>query len=289
MVTPMDEAPDVNLRVGMSVTLLRNDLEDAAGVIADLGFQALEVHLSHLGPGLPGVPVYEGHAAAAGDLIRQHGLVVSTLNAVADSSFQPFGGSAAMKATVTALAHQLRLAAAMGSPRLLIYEGRVSSAPEVSGAIRLLVTCLEQAQAESGLADPPAFSVECHPYTWALAYRRLPELAAALRGVGAGICLDFCHFGVALGSRIDDWLDPGVLDAVNHLHYSDTDASTPELHFPPGRGTLDLAAIAERLRGRGLAAGWDLFGWPGPRETMRVYFDRYEAFVRSINGPSPLG
>ena len=46
--------------------MLRDDLETAARTIAELGFDGMEVHLSQLGPGMPGVTVYEAHAAAAG-------------------------------------------------------------------------------------------------------------------------------------------------------------------------------------------------------------------------------
>ena len=266
----------------MSVTLLRDDLETAATTLAAAGFAAIEVHLSHLGPGLPSSPISEGHAAAVGEMLRRRGLVVSTLNAVADETFDPFGGPAAMEATVDALALQLRLAHAMGSPRLLIWEG-VADAAAVDKAPELLARCLDRARTRSGVVDPPAFSVECHPFTWGLEFHRLPELALLLGGVGSGICLDFCHFALGLGPRFIEALDPETLAAVNHLHYADTDAITPQLHFPPGRGVLDFDRIAKHLRGRGLAAAWDLFGWPGPRETVAKYLGDYSSFVDAIN------
>ena len=44
----------------------------------------MEVHASQIGSGMPGVPTFEGHAAAAGEVVRRAGLIVSTLNVVAD-------------------------------------------------------------------------------------------------------------------------------------------------------------------------------------------------------------
>ena len=41
------------------------------------------------GPGLPGVPVFEAHAAAAGDVLRRAGLIVSTLNVVGRRDIRP--------------------------------------------------------------------------------------------------------------------------------------------------------------------------------------------------------
>ena len=112
-------------------------------------------------------------------------------------------------------------------------------------------------------------SCELHPFTLGLKHRALPELGAALRSVGAGICFDFCHFGVALGADLIPFLDDEVVAAIDHIHFSDTDTVTSELHFPPGLGLLDLDAIGERMSGKAIAASWDLFGWPGARHAVQ--------------------
>lgn len=273
--------PDHGLLTGMSVCFLRDDLETATRTVAELGFEAMEVFGGHLGPGMPGVAAFEGHAAAAGELIRRHGLVVSTLNVVGVDGFDPHGGKAAFDGTVALTAGHLRLAAALGSPRILVWEGRVADATDVPAACATLARCFEAAIAASGLAEPPRISVELHPFTFGLAHRSLPELARAIDGVGAGICFDFCHFGVALGADLLASIDDEILATINHVHYSDTDLVTSELHFPPGDGRLDLDAIGVRLAGRALSMGWDLFGWPSPRHAMETRMDRYRAFVRS--------
>jgi sugar phosphate isomerase/epimerase len=265
----------------MSVCFLRDDLETATRIVADLGFEAMEVFGGHLTPGMPGVAAFEGHAAAAGALIRRQGLVVSTLNVVGVEGFDPFGGTAAFDATVALTAGHLRLASALGSPRILVWEGRIADATDVTAACATLARCFEAAIADSGLVEPPRISVELHPFTFGLAHRRVAELARALAGVGAGICFDFCHFGVALGDDLLATIDEEVLGAINHVHYSDTDLVTSELHFPPGDGRLDLDAIGRRLEGRSLSMGWDLFGWPSPRQAMERHMDRYRSFVRS--------
>jgi sugar phosphate isomerase/epimerase len=179
------------------------------------------------------------------------------------------------------MATHLRLAAAMGAPRILIWEGRVAQRSEVGSACRTLAEVIARAGERCGLQRVPPVSVELHPFTFGLVHRVLPELGAALRSVGAGICFDFCHFGVALGADLLDAIDNDVLAAIDHVHYSDTDLTTSELHFPPGDGVLDLAAIGRRLAGLPIATSWDLFGWPAPREAMRTRMDRYRDFVRA--------
>src|SRR5262249_40200167 len=163
----------------------------------------------------PGVPVFKAHAAAVGDVVRRAGLVVSTLNVVGDSTFDPFGGSAALATTIDGLAAHMRWATAMGSPRVLIWEGRVAREEDVDTACATLAKVIEAAGQRSGLSEPPAVSCELHPFTFGLKFRALPELAGALRGVGAGICFDFCHFGVALGREMLDHLDDTVVAAID--------------------------------------------------------------------------
>jgi sugar phosphate isomerase/epimerase len=266
--------------IGMSLIAGRDDIETATATVSSLGFEAIEIHASQIGPGLPGVPVFEAHAAAAGDVIRRAGMTVSTLNVVGDATFDPFGGPEALAATVDGLAAHLRWAAAMGAPRVLIWEGRVTRRQDVAAACKTLAEAIAAAAERSRLADPPVVSCELHPFTFALQHRALPELATALRPVGAGICLDYCHCAVALGRDFIATFDDEVMAAVNHVHYCDSDALTSELHFPPGDGVLDLDAIGARLAGRPLALSWDLFGWPGVRHAVRSCFDTYATFVR---------
>lgn len=280
--TERPRPPDHGKLIGMSLLAGRDDLEAAAGTVSALGFEAMEVHAHQLAPGLPGVAVFEGHAAAAGEVVRRAGLMVSTLNVVGDASFSPFDGPGAQERTIEGLAAHLRWAAAMGAPRVLIWEGRVEDRSDVPVACETLARVIEAAGRRSGLADPPPVSCELHPFTFALHHRALGELGRALRSVGAGICFDLCHFGVALGADLLPFLDEEVLAAIDHVHYSDTDTRTSELHFPPGEGVLDLQAIAARLAGKPIAAAWDLFGWPGARHAARVAMPAYRRFVERL-------
>lgn len=263
----------------MSLLAGRDDIEVAAAAVKQLGFDGMEVHAHQLGPGLPGVPIFEAHAAAAGDVVRHAGLFVSTLNVVGDATFDPFGGPDALTTTIDGLAAHMRWAAAMGAPRILIWEGRVAQREDVEAACQTLAHVIETAGRRSGLTTPPPVSCELHPFTFALKHRAIPQLAKALSAVGAGICFDFCHFGVALGRNLLDYLDDDVVNAINHVHYADSDTKSSELHFPPRDGVLDLDAIGARLAGKPLALSWDLFGWPGPRHAVQSRMGVYRAFV----------
>lgn len=270
-------APDHGRLIGMTIGFPRLDAEEAADLLAQLGLEAVEIHLFQLGPGLPGVPVFEGHATALGESLRQRGLVVSTLNGAGAPGFEPHTD---WEGSANELARQLRLAAALGSPRLLCWDGRLPAGEPSAPAPRRLAECIAAGRERSRLADPPAISVELHPFTFALERRLVSELAEELRRVEAGICLDFCHFGVALGPAFASDFDDEILAAVNHVHFADTDCVTSELHFPPGKGILDLDLIVSRLSGLQVALAWDLFGWPAPRAAIRESLSAYARFVR---------
>jgi sugar phosphate isomerase/epimerase len=270
-------ARDSGLLIGMTIGFPRRSAEDAADLLATLGLEAVEIHLLQLGPGLPGAPVLEGHASALGEALRERGLVVSTLNGAGATGFEPHQD---WDGATEELARQLRLASALGSPRLLCWDGRLRPEPTTATASRRLADCIDAARERSRLTNPPVVSVELHPFTFALDRHALSELAEELLRVDAGICLDFCHFGVSLGPGFASSLDAQVLAAVNHVHFADTDCATSELHFPPGRGILDLESIMSHISALEVAVAWDLFGWPAPQAAIRESLSTYVRFVR---------
>jgi sugar phosphate isomerase/epimerase len=272
-------APEAGLLIGMTVPFARLDVEAAAEEVVAVGFEAVEVHTLQLGPGLPGVPVHERHAAGVGEALRAIPLLPVTLNAAGAPGFVPVGDEDDRERAIAALARELRLAAALGAARVLCWDGRMEDPGEAVAAPARLAAVIDAARRRAALANPPAVSVELHPFTFALKHELVAETAAALDSVGAGICLDFCHFGVALGPHFAEELDGDVLAAVNHVHLADSDCASSELHLPLGEGVLDVDALAGLFAGRSVALAWDLFGWPLPRAGLRAGFARYRGLV----------
>ncbi len=261
----------------MTVALPRLDLEAAAAEIAAAGYGAIEVFSGQVGPGVFDVPAEESHARAGRAHLERHGFVPVMLNSI-DGTFDPLRKP---ESSVTALTEQLRLAAALGMPRILIWDGIHDGDAEVAvdEAADHLVRSITAARDAAGLEQPPIVSVELHPFTFALAHDRLEETAAALKGIGAGICLDVSHFAVALGPGFAEGLTDSVLGAVNHVHWCDSDCRTEGLHFPHGAGEVDLAGLEAALAGRNVVLALDLFGWPAPRDAMQDGREAYAALV----------
>lgn len=269
--------PDRDLLIGMSLMFPRLDIESAAAALAEFGFQGLEIHLFQIGPGVIDLPIGEAHAEVAGDAARAAGLFVSTLNAAGAQGFEPLHDPAT---AADELARLLRLAHAMGAVRLLVWDGRLAAGGDDTSAPETLAECVARGIDRSKLSRPPEVSVELHPFTFALQRGLVGEAAAELQGVGAGICLDPCHFGVALGSTFVDHLDQAILEAINHVHWADSDCATSELHFPPGAGVLDLESLAGKLAVVDAAVAWDLFAWPAPRAAIEAGLPAYRRLVR---------
>jgi sugar phosphate isomerase/epimerase len=273
----MQQSKDVML-VGMTVATPRLDFEAAVAEIAAAGYHGVEVFSGQMGPGVFGVQAEAAHARVSRAYLERRGLVPVTLNSI-DGSFDPLR---APERSVQALARHLRLADALGVPRLLIWDGIHDETAVVApnAAPQHLADSIVAARGACGLDRFPAVSVELHPFTFTFAHGLLEETAAALASVGAGICLDVAHFGVALGADFAAKLTGSVLDAVNHVHWCDSDCRTDALHIPMGQGVVDLAQLEAALAGRPLVIALDLFAWPAPREAMREVRDAYAEVVR---------
>ena len=274
---------DVGKLVGMTAWLALEDLEEGCATLSDLGFEGVSIVYTQVGSRLIPAPLYEGHYAAAGDIIREAGLIVSTLNAIEDvPEFDPFTSTESNVHTAKRLAEHLKNAIAMGAPGILIWDGRADGPGQADEAPRLFSECIGRARELAGRgASDICVSAELHPFTFGLKYRKLHELAALLPNVGAGFCVDFCHFGVACGKDFIGQLTPPVMEATREVHYADTDCKTSEFHYPAGRGVLDLDAIEEHFRGRRLPVGLDLFQWPAPRSGAHLAWDKFASFVRA--------
>jgi sugar phosphate isomerase/epimerase len=269
--------------IGATIAFARLDLEAALAELRTAGFDGVEVWAEQLGPGPAGPVVREAHAAAAGELAVAHGLRPVALNAVGDPAFDPHGDRALRERSVQALASQLRLAAALGAPRLLIWEGRIAGAADVPRACAALVDCIRRARDAAALREPPQIAVEPHPFTFALAHDATDALVDALAEAGdAGLLLDYCHVAVALGAEAVPAYAARHRAAIAHVHAADSDGVTSELHVPFGRGAIDLDEVADALGGLDVPVAWDLFGWPAPREIMRTGMAAYRGHCSRI-------
>ena len=94
--------------------------------------------------------------------------------------------------------------------------------------------------------------VEVHPFTLGIDVDWLVKLADGVGSERFGVTYDSCHFSVGLPDAYIEAI--GKLGSrIKTVHLSDSDKKSSELHFPPGKGCLDMDGIVAALKSFGFA------------------------------------
>jgi sugar phosphate isomerase/epimerase len=187
--------------------------------------------------------------------------------------FKPFGTDEELKATLEGLKEDLNLALSLGVRDVLIWEGvRPKGLSDLECEQQLLPRLIGMFQSVVQFAKPhhARFFAEPHPFTVGMNDQFLIKLYDALDPAHFGVLYDCCHYGVGqpqdytgailrLGRRI------------RHIHYSDSDQVTSELHYAPGMGKMNLQAVLQAFKVIGYdgTLTLDLYGNPTPVYSAR--------------------
>jgi sugar phosphate isomerase/epimerase len=113
------------------------------------------------------------------------------------------------------------------------------------------------------------FLVEPHPFTIGMSDEFLVALCDSLPSQ-FGVTYDFCHYGVG---RSGDYIEAvhRLGRRIRHIHFSDSDLRSSELHFAPGAGCMDLDGLLCALVDTGFDGTMtlDLYGSPTPVAAAR--------------------
>jgi sugar phosphate isomerase/epimerase len=204
---------------------------------------------------------------------EEMGLEMGALNVVGEPYFKPFGTEEELKATLEGLREDMNLALSLGVRDVLIWEGiRPKGFSDLDCEKQLLPRLIEMFKSVIEFAKPhnARFFTEPHPFTVGMNDQFLIKLCDALDPAHFGVLYDCCHYGVGqpqdytgailrLGRR------------VRHIHYSDSDQVTSELHYAPGKGKMNLQAVLQAfkvIRYDGTLT-LDLYGNPTPVHSAR--------------------
>ncbi len=252
---------------GSTITLEDYTLEEALRIFRDAGFSSLEMWKHHL-------------KRCKTDELRQKfiahakgiGIAMGGFNAVGEDYFQPFGTDVDMQQTLDGLKGDAEFALSLGTTDVLIWEGRAPQQTTESDWLdRLLPRLVElfRAAIDFGRSRGVRFLVEPHPFTVGMSDGFLIRLFDALDSAHFGVTYDFCHYGVG---RPKDYTDAirALGPRIRHIHFSDSDQKTSELHFPPGTGRMDLKKMLEAFKNIGYngTMALDLYGYPLPVQAL---------------------
>jgi len=252
---------------GSSITLEDYPLEEALRIFRDAGYTSVEMWVHHLKKSRTD-ELRRMFAAYA----KGMGIGMGGLNVVGEEYYQPFGSEEQLERTLAGLKGDVDFARSLGAKDVLIWEGRApADTSEAHWMDRLLPRLIELLRAAIDYAKPRGMRilVEPHPFTLGMSDRFLTALCDALDPAHFGVTYDFCHYGVG---RKNDYVEAirNLGHRIRHIHFSDSDQQTSELHFPVGRGRMNIHAMLEafrEIRYDGTMA-LDLYGYQTPVEAL---------------------
>lgn len=252
---------------GSTITLEDYPLERALRIFRDAGFDSLEMWKHHLRR-CRSPELRQKFVAYA----KGMGISMGGFNAVGEDYFQPFGTDQQMEQTLDGLRADTEFALSLGTRDVLIWEGRApQGTTEPDWLNRCLPRLLELFRAVLDFGAPlgARYLIEPHPYTVGMSDRFLIQLYDTLDTDRFGITYDFCHYGVG---RKNDYMDAirALGKRIRHIHFSDSDQKSSELHFPPGSGRMNLTAMLEAFKDIGYdgTITLDLYGYPMPVDAL---------------------
>lgn len=254
---------------GSSITFEDYPLEEALRLMRDLGFTRVEMWKGHL----KRCKTEKLRQAFTKVAREEFGLEMGAFNAVGESYYRPFGTDQELQQTLEGLKTDLRFALSLGVKDVLIWEGvRPHGYSDQECEQRLLPRLIELFRATIKVAElhNARFLVEPHPFTVGMTDRFLINLFDTLDSPHFGVLYDCCHFGVG---QPRDYI--GAIHRlgrrIRHIHYSDSDQLTSELHYAPKSGSLDLQGILEAFKKIDFdgTLTLDLYGNPTPMSAAR--------------------
>jgi sugar phosphate isomerase/epimerase len=258
-----------SMLIGNPMVYRQLPLEMAISKAAEAGYEALELWP----PQIAECCTKELRCQLA-DLLRALGLLPLRLNCADRKYFQSLGSQADVQTALAGLRHDIDMAAELGMSQLLTWEGRrlaTYGEKDVQGWVLDATVELLQSACRYGRERGINLTIEVHPFTLGIDLEWLISLYDRIDDPGFSVTYDCCHFAVGLPD--------GYVDAIGHLgsrighvHFSDSDLKSSEVHFAPGTGCLDLDGIVDALVNIKFSGSMmlDLWLYPLPDEGTRI-------------------
>ena len=244
-------------------------VEDALERMKRLGYEGVEVCLLEIQ-----ACKTDGLRRQFTERVRSFGMTLVRYNVAAADYFTPLAHPHDWPRVLEGLKQDIDIAAALGIHQLLTWEGRApegASKNDIHGWVLDTTVQLFQEAIKYARERDVRLSIEVHPFTLGIDTDFLVKLCDRLDPGYFSVTYDCSHFGVGLPD--------GYIDAIRklghriqHLHFSDSDKRSSELHFAPGTGCLDLQGIVCALKEVGFhgTCMLDLWLYPFPMEAART-------------------
>ena len=192
------------------------------------------------------------------------------LNTADAPYFFPFEYQGDYQKILPGLLQDVDVTAALGMSHLLTWEGRIpagASRQDRFGWILSDTTELFKRATDHGHRQGIRISVEVHPFTLGIDTEWLLALFEKVGDEAFGLTYDCCHYGVGQPDTYVAAIEQ-LGRHIKHLHFSDSDKTSSELHFAPGTGCLDLEGVIAAFKKIGFTGTimQDLWLYPFPEQ-----------------------
>ena len=249
--------------IGNPLGYFHDPLETTLPLMAELGYDQIEICHSQ-------ITEYKTPQLRQQfrEFIESLGMQLVGSNVPDSDYFQTLNGPKDLQDALAGLQRDLDIAVDLGVQYLITYEGRIptgASKQLIFG--RILDDTADLLQQASQYANEREIDVliEVHPFTLGIDVDFAVQLCDRVNMENFGIAYDSCHFAVGLPDGYIDAIGK-LAHRIKHVHFSDSDKRSSELHFPPGRGCLNMEGIVQALRDINFAGCWmlDLYLYPLP-------------------------
>jgi sugar phosphate isomerase/epimerase len=206
------------------------------------------------------------------DYTKRAHMPICSLNDNDSEDFRPFDPKGGFEHTLQFIEEGVKLAHALGATSVMYWEGvrpRGSNQSE-DELLKVIVRLYKEAVAFSSKLDI-GLLVEPHPFSLGMDLDYLVKLCDSLDPRYFGVLYDSCHFGVG---KPKGYIESIRLlgKRIKYIHFSDSDQTTSELHYPPGMGRLDIDGIVDAFHEIDYTGeiSLDTWGYPLPEEAARV-------------------
>jgi sugar phosphate isomerase/epimerase len=205
--------------------------------------------------------------------IRYNSLIPQYFDTLVSKDQVP-GIIAAMKADVDVCVD-------LGIQQLLTWEGRIppgTSQEEINGWVLDETVGIFRAVMNYAEEKGVSVSLEVHPFSLGTNVKWLVELCDRVGSSEFGVTYDCAHFAVAHPEAyIESIYQLGP--RIKHLHFSDSDLESSEVHFAPGEGKMDLDGVITALEDIKFSGTTmiDVWLYPFPLEAIQTSIDFMKA------------
>ena len=231
--------------IGNPMVFRQLPLEMALAKAAEAGYEAIELWPPQISECK--TPQLLGGLAKH---IRSLGIVPLRLNCADRDYFQSLTSNADIPNALAGLCADIDMAADLGMTQLLTWEGRRAesySSDDINGWVLDATVDLFNQACAYGRSKGISLTIEVHPFSLGIDLEWLIALCDRIDDPDFSVTYDCSHFAVGLPNDYVSAITK-LGKRIGHVHFSDSDKQSSELHFAPGTGSLDLEAIVQALK-----------------------------------------